>query len=61
MSLQLPPGAGIPLPTVRVARAGSPDGTTAMWIRDRLDHSAGFRQSLDHASSAEDVQADSVA
>ncbi|KOG43882.1 IS1182 family transposase [Streptomyces decoyicus] len=37
MSLQPRPGAEIPALTVRVARAGNPHGTTAMWIRDRLD------------------------
>jgi hypothetical protein len=37
MSLQPRPGAEIPALTVRVARASSPHGTTAMWIRDRLD------------------------
>ncbi|MFF5532925.1 hypothetical protein ACFY71_10625 [Streptomyces cinerochromogenes] len=35
MSLQPRPGAEIPALTVRVARAGNPHGTTAMWIRDR--------------------------
>lgn len=37
MSLQSHPGAEIPPLTVRVARASNPQGTTAMWIRDRLD------------------------
>ncbi|MFJ5802355.1 transposase [Streptomyces decoyicus] len=37
MSLQPRPGAEIPALTVRVTRAGNPRGTTAMWIRDRLD------------------------
>ncbi|WP_443044155.1 transposase [Streptomyces sp. NBC_00353] len=37
MSLQPRPGAEIPALTVRVARAGNPHGTAAMWIRDRLD------------------------
>ncbi|MGW1554377.1 transposase [Streptomyces sp. NPDC002346] len=37
MSLQPRPGAEIPALTVRVARASNPHGTTAMWIRDRLD------------------------
>ena len=30
-------GAGVPELTARVARAGNPAGTTAMWVRDRLD------------------------
>ena len=30
-------GAGVPELTARVARAGYPAGTTAMWVRDRLD------------------------
>jgi hypothetical protein len=30
-------GAGIPGLTARVARASNPKGTTAMWVRDRLD------------------------
>ncbi|MFK4265678.1 transposase [Streptomyces milbemycinicus] len=37
MSLQPRPGAEIPALTVRVARASNPHGTTAMWIRDRLN------------------------
>ncbi|MFB7757444.1 transposase [Streptomyces sp. NPDC056121] len=37
MSLQSRPGAEISALTVRVARAGTPRGTTAMWIRDGLD------------------------
>ncbi|WP_181009235.1 IS1182 family transposase [Streptomyces sp. SM11] len=37
MSLQPSSGAKIPPLTVRVARASNPRGTTAMWIRDRLD------------------------
>ncbi|MDX2681638.1 IS1182 family transposase [Streptomyces soliscabiei] len=37
MSLQPHPGAEIPPLTMRVARASNPRGTTAMWIRDRLD------------------------
>jgi transposase len=37
MSIQPRPGAEIPPQTVRVARASNPHGTTAMWIRDRLD------------------------
>jgi transposase len=30
-------GAEVPELTARVARAGNPGGTTAMWVRDRLD------------------------
>src|ERR1700758_2126719 len=30
-------GAGVPALTARVARASNPAGTTAMWVRDRLD------------------------
>jgi transposase len=30
-------GAGVPELTARVARASNPAGTTAMWVRDRLD------------------------
>lgn len=37
MSLQPHSGAEIPPLTARVARAANPKGTTAMWIRDRLD------------------------
>ncbi|MEU6228155.1 transposase [Streptomyces sp. NPDC047042] len=37
MSLQPHSGAEIPPLTARVARAANPTGTTAMWIRDRLD------------------------
>ncbi len=37
MSLQPQPGSEIPPLTARVARAGNPHGTTATWIRDRLD------------------------
>ncbi|MFF7470403.1 transposase [Streptomyces sp. NPDC008092] len=37
MSLQPRSGAEIPPLTARVARAANPKGTTAMWIRDRLD------------------------
>ncbi len=31
------PGVEVPELTARVARAGNPAGTTAMWVRDRLD------------------------
>ncbi|WLQ45122.1 hypothetical protein P8A22_37745 [Streptomyces laculatispora] len=37
MSLRPHSGAEIPPLTMRVARASNPHGTTAMWIRDRLD------------------------
>jgi transposase len=37
LSLQPHSGAEIPPLTVRVARASNPHGTTAIWIRDRLD------------------------
>ena len=30
-------GAEVPELTARVARASNPAGTTAMWVRDRLD------------------------
>ena len=30
-------GAGVPELTARVARASNPAGTTAMWVRDRLN------------------------
>ncbi len=43
MPLQPRPEAEIPALTVRVARASNPHGTTAMWIRDRLD---GFKYAL---------------
>ncbi len=32
-----PPGVEVPELTARVARASNPGGTTAMWVRDRLD------------------------
>ncbi len=37
--MSIPPrlGAGVPELTARVARASNPAGTTAMWVRDRLD------------------------
>jgi hypothetical protein len=31
------PGVEVPELTARVARASNPAGTTAMWVRDRLD------------------------
>ncbi|MGW2965183.1 transposase [Streptomyces sp. NPDC001220] len=37
MSLRHRPGAETPALAVRVARAGNPQGTAAMWIRGRLD------------------------
>ncbi|MGW3943701.1 transposase [Streptomyces phaeochromogenes] len=37
MSLQPHSGAEIPPLTARVTRAANPKGTTAIWIRDRLD------------------------
>ena len=33
----VPPGVEVPELTARVARASNPAGTTAMWVRDRLD------------------------
>lgn len=38
-SLSLRPRSGeqVPSLTVQIARASNPDGTTAMWVRDRLD------------------------
>ena len=30
------PGTELPAPAARIARAGNPGGTTAMWVRDRL-------------------------
>jgi hypothetical protein len=37
MSIRPRLGAGVPELTARVARAANPAGTTAMWVRDRLD------------------------
>jgi hypothetical protein len=37
MSVRPRLGAEVPVLTVRVARASNPAGTTAMWVRDRLD------------------------
>nr|WP_203217872.1 transposase [Nocardia terpenica] len=37
MAMGHSPGAAIPAETVRVAWAANPQGTPAMWIRDRLD------------------------
>ncbi|WP_203217858.1 transposase [Nocardia terpenica] len=38
MSLGPGPAKTVPPLTVRVARASNPRGTTAMWIRDRLEN-----------------------
>jgi hypothetical protein len=40
-------GPGVPELTARVARASNPAGTTAIWVRDRLD---GLRADEDFAS-----------
>ncbi|MEU8692799.1 transposase [Streptomyces sp. NPDC048665] len=37
MSLRFRSGEQVPSPTAQIARANNPDGTTAMWVRDRLD------------------------
>ncbi|MFF7994607.1 IS1182 family transposase [Kitasatospora xanthocidica] len=37
MSVRPRPGAEVPAVTARMARASNPGGTTAMWVRDRLD------------------------
>jgi transposase len=37
MSIRPCPGAEVPELTARAARASNPAGTTAMWVRDRLD------------------------
>lgn len=37
MSVRPRPGAEVPELTARVARAANPKGTTAMWVRDRLE------------------------
>lgn len=37
MSLRSRPGADVPVLTAQVARASNPRGTTAMWVRDRLE------------------------
>ncbi|MFI1176618.1 transposase [Streptomyces melanogenes] len=37
MSVRFQSGAEIPPLTTRVARAANPQGTTAMWVRDRLE------------------------
>lgn len=37
MSLRPRSGEQVPLLTAQIARASNPDGTAAMWVRDRLD------------------------
>ena len=37
MSVRPRPGADVPELTARIARASNPEGTTAMWVRDRLE------------------------
>ncbi len=37
MSVRPRPGAEVPELTARIARASNPEGTTAMWVRDRLE------------------------
>ncbi|MFF4925696.1 hypothetical protein ACWDD9_37450 [Kitasatospora sp. NPDC001119] len=37
MSVRPRPVTEIPVLTARMARASNPGGTTAMWVRDRLD------------------------
>ncbi|MFJ8023622.1 transposase [Streptomyces sp. NPDC096311] len=37
MSLRPRSGEQVPSLTAQIARASNPDGTTAMWVRDRLD------------------------
>jgi hypothetical protein len=46
MSVRPRLGAGVAELAGRVARAGNPAGTTAMWVRDRLD---GLRDDEDFA------------
>jgi hypothetical protein len=46
MSIRPCLGAEVPELTARVARASNPAGTTAMWVRDRLD---GLREDEDFA------------
>ena len=36
MSVRPRPGAEVPALTARIARAGNPGGTAAMWVRGRL-------------------------
>ncbi|RDV53681.1 hypothetical protein DDV98_01920 [Streptomyces sp. IB2014 011-12] len=37
LSLRRPSGEQVPSPTAQIARASNPGGTTAVWVRDRLD------------------------
>jgi len=37
VSVRSRPGCEVPELTARIARAANPAGTTAMWVRDRLD------------------------
>ncbi len=37
MSLRPRSGEQVPLLTAQIARASNPDGTAAMWVKDRLD------------------------
>ncbi|WP_262375629.1 transposase [Streptomyces sp. sk2.1] len=37
MSLRFRSGEQVPSPAAQIARASNPDGTTVMWLRDRLD------------------------
>ena len=46
MSIRPRLGVEVPELTARVARASNPAGTTAMWVRDRLD---GLRADEDFA------------
>ena len=45
MSIRPRLGVEVPELTARVARASNPAGTTAMWVRDRLDGLWGMRTS----------------
>jgi hypothetical protein len=47
MSIRPRLGIEVPELTARVARASNPAGTTAMWVRDRLD---GLRDDEDFAA-----------
>jgi hypothetical protein len=42
MSVRPRLGVEVPELTARVARAANPAGTTAMWVRDRLDGWMGY-------------------
>lgn len=37
MSVRPRPGAEVPVLTAQMERASNPEGTTATWVRDRLD------------------------